>query len=196
MKKTLLLFSVFLSANFLFAQDDAAKTEIKTAFDGYFATLKSKDNTAAMDYIYPKLFDMVPKQMMIELMDQMYADTTMEIWFDNPQLQDISEIVKVEDGRYALVSYSFQMYIKLLEVDETEGEEESVIAMTHSMYNQMFGVENVKLLEGENTFSIFTENKLISINDELTEGWKFLEKNETMAPLLQQILPAEVLEKL
>lgn len=197
MKQLFLVLSIILFSNALISQDEAGDTEIKQTFEAYFLTVKNKDNAATLEYLYPKMFDFFPKEALLDMMDQMSSDTTMKMDFFIPELHSISDVLTLEGISYALLSYSFTMNIQLNLEDEDEigDEEDSLANITLNMYKEMFGEENVKFIKEESTFEIRTNSELYAIDDPEFKGWKFLEKKENMKPLLEQILPAVVLEQ-
>ena len=72
-KFTLLLLAISLSIN-VFAQTD--KKEITTTFNAYKTTLDSLQLEKSMDYIYPKLYEIIPKEQLVAALKKLFLIRT------------------------------------------------------------------------------------------------------------------------
>jgi len=83
--RTLFVVLACCMANLMQAQADSlALTE---AFYKYLKTIDDKDAAATAEMLYPKIFDLMEKADMIDIMQMMYDDKEMEIRFENSKLK-------------------------------------------------------------------------------------------------------------
>lgn len=182
-----------------FGQTD--KDEIKKAFEVYFQTVEQKNNAKTLDYLYPKLFEHFPKNKMLQAMNRMKSDTTMITTVQNPSVANISETMDVDGIKYALIKYTFQMTMTLIvtqeesDSDEPE-EEENPAEFAYEMLKEKYGEENVVYDRDNNKLDTNVTNEMYAIHDPAYAGWKFLEKKDSMKPILEKLLPKSVLKKL
>lgn len=182
----LILFSPFVVAQ------EATKEDCKEALISYFNDIATKDVDLTLDHLYPPMFDLVPRETMHQAMSQFYADTSVTADFKDFIPGNVSELMVIEDVHYALIEYDYTLYMKFAQHQE----EESSSAMTLATFNQVYGEENVSFDEDDKSFLIKIHSQLYAILDPAYEKWTFLEKKDGMGPLLEQLLPKEVLDKL
>lgn len=199
-----LSFLLILAFNsFLVAQD--IDEELKNELESYFKTLQAKDVDKTLDYMYPKMFEIAPREMLKSSMETMYEDSEMEIGFSNSEFTSMEKILYKGEESFATVDYSFEMTMKIFSLvqDKTTEEEEIAMqeesfdefAMIHSMYNEQFGIENVQADKENGSFVIKKNSKMLAVKGP-EHGWKFLEVKLEMMPMMQNILPKEIIEAL
>ena len=192
LKITVFLLIAYISIATSFGQNE---TDIKQTFEAYFEAVSSKDNAATLDYIYPKLFDFYPKEMMLQALDRVKEDTTTHMAIDNSEVVNVTEPLVVDGVSYALVSYTFEMSIQIMA--DVEGDEEYNRAdFAFEMLKELHGEDQVTYDQEHSKVEVKVSTALYAINDPKYNGWKFLEKKEGMQPMLEKLLPAKVLKKL
>jgi hypothetical protein len=181
-----------------FGQTD--KDEIKRIFDDYFQTVEQRDNAKTLNYIYPELFYHFPKERMLEAMDKMKADTTTAVTMDDLSVASISETLEIDGVKYAVIKYSFRMTMIIMKVDENSNndreEDLDSTDFTYEMLKEKYGEKNVNYDREHNTLDVNVTNEMYAINAPAYKEWKFLEKKESMKPMLEKLLPKKVLKKL
>mgnify|MGYP001330066082 CR=1 FL=1 len=180
-----------------FAQE--VNEEIKKTFKNYFQTIEKKDNEKTLDFIYPKLFEHFPKERMLQAMNKMKEDTSTIITMGNPALKSISKTLELDGIKYVLMKYSFKMTMKIFSPkNETNNEEENfnIADFTYEMLKTKYGEKNVLYNREKSKLDITVNNEMYVIKNTEYKAWKFLEKKESMKPLLKKILPKKVLKKL
>lgn len=167
--------------------------EVRDTFSRYFKTIETKDNQQTLAFVYPKLFEIVPKNLMLEQMEKLSKDTVTEISMSKQSVSSVSDMLEIEGVKYALVSYSFIMHMKM---NGIVGEELTEISeLTNEMLVEQFGPDQVTYNKGTGSFDIVVATSMYAINDPAFPGWKFLEKKEGMDELLVKIIPKEVIDK-
>jgi hypothetical protein len=181
-----------------FGQTD--KDEIKRIFDDYFQTVEQRDNAKTLNYIYPELFYHFPKERMLEAMDKMKADKTTAVTMDDLSVASISETLEIDGVKYAVIKYSFRMTMIIMKVDENSNndreEDLNSTDFTYEMLKEKYGEKNVNYDREHNTLDVNVTNEMYAINAPAYKEWKFLEKKESMKPMLEKLLPKKVLKKL
>ena len=115
------------------------KSEIDQNIKTYFEYLNRKDVDGAMNFIHPKLFEIVPRELMVGSFEQLFTDTTYTFSFDSLVVNAITEPITVEGSKYAKVDYDGYMTMHLL------GEpDESFISILKMGLHAQFGEEHVQ----------------------------------------------------
>ena len=168
--------------------------EIRVTFEAYLETVRNKDNPATIEYLYPGLFNIIPKETLLQVMNQLYSDSTVNVSYLDLSLTNVSDIIPHEEKAYALVSYSNKLQMQFITQpgeDDTEAME-----MTLNAFNNAYGKENVAYEADTQTFTIYSESDVYAIKDPAYDGWKFIEKKDNLQPILQQLIPAAISDKL
>lgn len=176
-----------------FAQS-ADEVAIRKTFDAYFKVLQTKDNDATLDYMYPKMFELVPRQSLVEMMDAMYADTTRVMGYASPKLYTVSEVLKEGSGKYALISYSFNLLMEIKPGEDTTGLAEQNARILGLLRGQ-YGEKRVALEESKNLFTITPLSTMFAISEPGFTGWKFMENKKGGEAFLEKLLPKKVIKK-
>lgn len=188
MNKVYFLCLFLFTQTAVFAQSDAE--EIKQTVVEYMAIVENKEYQKTMDYLYPKLFEIVPKSLMEETLKKQAEDTDLVIELQNSAIQKISKVLLVDGVKYALVDYTFLMTMIIPEEDKEGLETMKVLFEAH------YGKKNVVLDTDKRAFDINVSSAAYLIRDPQYKGWKFLERKKEMLPLLEKMLPKKVLKKL
>lgn len=162
------------------------KTVIPKLLTGYFEAINEQKWDAMMDMIYPKLFDIVPR----ELMMQTFTDalgTGMNMKTDSFMIKNISDLVIHEEEQFAVVYYTGNLILNILEGSEMDNE--TALAMLEQTYGTIYGKENITYNKEQKTFTIQSSKSMFAIAAVDTQDWKFIENNEDQPALLEQLLP-------
>lgn len=186
-----------LSLTTTFAQTDNA--DIQKTFEDYFKAVEQSNYPKVVDYLYPKLFDIAPKEAMLQAMEEMTTDTNVTIKLHSAVVKKISKTFVLDKIKYAVVKHSFKMTMlfKNNNSDANIKEDGSldVADFTFKLLKGKYGEENVALDKEKSIIEVFSNSEMYAINDPAYPGWKFLEKKEEMQSLLEQLLPKKVLKK-
>lgn len=176
-KSLISILLVILLDTTAFGQND--KDAIRKTFESYAQITQQKDNIKTLEYIYPKLFEYFPKDKLLEVMDNMYSDTTVHITFRDSQIKNISETLEIDGVKYAVLKYSYKMIFTILE-EESDNEKGNLklIDSTYEIFKIQYGKENVKLDKKNNQIEANLTREMYAINDPKLKDWKFLEKKK------------------
>ena len=198
MMKALLIFLLTsLITNTGFGQMN--KDEIKLTFEKYFESVEQKENEKTLEYIYPKLFEIYPKNKMLDAMNKKKADTTTDITISNDSIINISETFELEGIKYALIKYSFKMTMKFSETknetESSENEDFNKAELSYELLKEVYGEKNTIYNKENSTIYINVSNEMFAIKNPSYNDWKFLENKENMKPILEKLLPKKILKK-
>jgi len=160
--------------------------EITQTFEAYAASLAEYDAERVISYIYPKLFSLVPRQMLLGRMKQETSENMPVI--SNIKLQSISPVLTENGVEYALVDYTFTMQVN-------HGNE-SELEMALAFFREIYGDNNVQSNQERLEATIFRETSLYAINDpKFTAGWTFLENKKNQKAFLAKLIPQSVMDQ-
>lgn len=174
------------------AQDH--KAELDSVFQGFWEVTEKKDAWGTMDYMYPRLFEIAPKKMLVNAIQDTYADTTVELGFSNSSISNISSLLVVEETKYASIDYSFTMSIALLNLAEEDVAD--MLAYLLQVYQDQYGKNSVRLDEKARRFDIDVDATMYAIHAPEYGEWKVIEKKPEYQALFEQWFPKKVLKKL
>ena len=194
-RKLILILPAMLLALSSFGQND--KIEIRKTFEEYSHAFKQKNYEKVVNFLYPKIFEYIPKDLMLKGLKNMESDPGTITTMDSFSVTNISEIFQWNGIKYALINYRFKMTIvENPEKSESKEDEFDVMDAMYKMLILMYGKENVVFDKENNKFEINGAGKMYAIYDPAYKGWKFIEKKDKSKSMLLMILPEEVLEKL
>ena len=192
--KNLVLFFLLLISNFnLFSQSD--KEMVLQTFAEYTTHVSNKDNANLVEYLHPGMFEIAPKEMLIEMMDNAFADKTIAMDFGEMRIDSLSEIMFDKTNKYCLLYHNFDLTMKMLPTNDSQEAmniTRETAAMTNKFMQQSYGKENVEFDEENASFKILVSSKTFAINDDKSKGWKFIEAKKDSHSILKTILPESV----
>lgn len=177
-----------LTSIITFAQDlTSLKNDAQKVYD---LTIEKKYDKV-LDYTYPKLFEIIPRKEMLEVLNNMLdnEEMTMTIEEVSPNFT-FSQVMKINSGTYYVIEHNNKMTMKFKQ-ELGEGKEMIIEYMRESMPNYQITFD-----EKTEIITLDGKAKMIAISDELTNGiWKFLNYNGD-SPMMEQVLGKDILEKL
>lgn len=191
-KPLLLFFFLFVGSKLLSAQTDPA---LQSRLNTFMELNRSLQFEKLMDYIYPKLFKIAPKEQLIEVFKSTFSgDADVAVEMDSLQTGTIHPAFTIDKGVYALVDYSMLMRMKVKQDADEEKPEEKNEFMLRLMKNQ-YGEKNVRFDHGTGKFVIRIVTSMVAIKDELSPEWTFLNFKPS-DPVSGKLLNSKVIQKL
>lgn len=184
--KRVLILVLLISANTIFAQNKDEKA-IKETINAMMALNMEGDMKGALDYTYPKLFEITPRSAIEAQLDQIEAQG-MKIEFKGFKIDKIGDVKTYDEYTYAYVDYTTDLLMKFIN-DEITPE---IFEMTANAIVQQYGSENATINKEEKSISIHSSSTLLAIKDSEND-WGILELQEALLPILGQIIPEEIL---
>ena len=185
--KKLLLIALLLAAPLCMDAQDKASLEQNAQKMMDFTV--SKDFSALLDLTYPKLFEIVPReQMMQALSGMMNGDDIKVELLPTPPNFKFGDIKKIENGTYCLVEHDLAM--KMIYADTTIDPD-----MMISIFKEGLDTEDVTYDKAQNAYIIKKRAQIIAVADAATGGkWTFV--NNDGGKLIPMIFPDNVRKEL
>lgn len=158
-----------------------SKNIIKEALAGNYETV--------FNHTYPKVFDLVTREQMTQVIKSTLKNDIFEITFNNIDNDiKIDDIKIINEHKYALVSYKNSMSLKFFEEENLDTE------LMLNIFKAKYPNSQISYNKKNKTFTIDMTSKMLAISDELTHGeWKLLNVNQSDKNMIQLILDKEVI---
>lgn len=188
---------VVLSPFLLQAQTTWDKAGIEQMMEAYGTTMEELDIKGSLDYIHPKLFEVVSKEEMEEMEEnfkEMIEDTATNMSFQAYRVNKISRIMKRGGIYYARVNYEYILDMRIPSGIESKTMDRGKI-MT-KMLEMRYGAGNVNYNEETDSFAIKVKSSVFAIGDPELGSWKIVENKDSAEEFLLLIIPKKVYKKL
>ncbi len=207
MNKKLILFLLIIigafSSDKIYAQEKKtdqnsdSNQEILKRFQAFFDATAERDSRKMVEYIYPKLFELVPKETLIQSMDKANENSEMNIVIRDSKIGEISSEITIDEIKYAIIPYSFLLVMEEKEkkISEEEDEKNNMDALdfVKQIFQGRHGEENVFYDKKAGRLEVNIITKAIAVKENATSEWTFIEY-KPKGPILE-IIPKEILEK-
>src|SRR5258705_1026743 len=190
MKKIHLALLFFVFGIICNAQQD---TSLAGRLNEMLKLTQMKDLNKVMDYTYPKLFTIAPREALIEVMRSTYDTDEFIIELDSLKVDTIYPIFKVNDSSYVKVKHTMLMRMKYKEPFDTADKEGKEFMV--SQMEQKFGKGNVRFDPITNSLNIFMIPDMVGIKDK-SSNWTFINLDEDNPQMLNRLFSKKVLDKL
>lgn len=185
---TSLLFVVGLVA---YGQQDTA---LVNRINQMLTLTQKKDLEKIMDYTYPKLFKIAPRELMISSLKETYDTEEFFIEIDSLRIITIFPVFVVSDTSYVKVRHTMLMrmkYKQALDTNDMEGKN-----MLVSILGQKYGEGNVRFDAAANSLNIFMKPDMVGIKDKTSNTWTFANLDDDNPALLEMLFSQAVRDKL
>lgn len=164
------------------------KSEINTRYKAMMAAMSEADAVKMLDYMYPKLFDIAPREMVETTMAGSFEEMTLV----TKSLDIVKYSKKVESNgeQFVLLDYVSKMDII---INTIENEED--ITMYLESFKVVYGEGNVKQVNDKTLAVDVKDKSTFAIKYEKDGLWYFLE-NKKGNPMYEQLIPEEVITEL
>lgn len=161
--------------------------EIEKQFQDYTQLIANKSFAKALDsYANEDFLNLIPKDQMLKMMDQVFNSKEIEFVTHEPQNLKIEETV-LKKGTVSYVKLNYDQRIDMKFNSNVLQKEQLLAALQRE-----FGEENVKYNETTHFYEIQTHKDAIANSKDLA-NWKFTVLERDQMPLLSQFLPKELL---
>ena len=194
LRRSLTLF-IFLITLCGYAQD--IKATIAKEFTDYQEAIINKEFERSLEYITPEFFEIYPKEQILKLMEDTFNNPAFAYEIKNTRIDSVGQVQEIEEKHYALLTYSNQMNIRFTsEGEESQDQEKSRLAQTRISLEQTFGSNNVKYNPATEFFEVQAQKNVYAISEDGNTNWKFLMVDKTQKPVMDQLLPSQLANKI
>lgn len=161
MKITLLILAAFITLQTI----GQKKEDIAHEVTKMVKATNQSDYEKVMDYTYPVIFDLAPREMLVGIMKESMDNDMMKISFEDIEINaSVSDLVEINDGFYALVTFPSVMKMTF----KTEMPNEQIDMIKESMKTNM-NAESVEFHQASNTIKISMVSQTIAAFDKFTD---------------------------
>lgn len=159
----------------------------------YYEYMTNQNFDGVLDYMYPKVFEMAPREQMKMGMEQMFTSPEMKIEFLNNDVTSVSDKMEAEGITYAAVYYNSKMKMTFLsELEKSEDDKKTFIQFMKTTMDTQFGEGNVKADQETMSLVINMDATMFAIKDPKYNGWKFIGNDDAMQSLINSIIPENI----
>ncbi|MEY8758889.1 hypothetical protein [Chryseobacterium tongliaoense] len=190
MKTKLLVFLFVLLSVVSFAQTKVNTDElaIKKSFTYFTNSIKNKKIDEAVNCIYPKFFNVVPKDQMKQILEMTYNNPFIKVDLLNLQFGTVEKPEPIDGEYFSVFNYLFSLKCNVSAMnDEIKKKVSSALA-------SKYGKNNVKYLASEGAYLINAYMKACAISKDKKQ-WKFVILEKQYKPELVKVLPQKILDK-
>ncbi|MBC6490797.1 hypothetical protein ACFSQD_16470 [Flavihumibacter stibioxidans] len=192
MKKTLFVLAWMICAVTAHSQTAADSAALVQRLDEFMKANSVLDIPKVIDYTYPKLFELAPKETIIEAMKNSFDNEEIKITMDSLAVVKIHPVFALNNGMYSRIDYSMVMrmqFKKQLNMDQEQ------VNSALTAFRTQFGQKNVWYNETDKLFNIYQLTSMAALRDEPKEKWTFvnIKKDD---PMMMQLLDKALIEKL
>jgi hypothetical protein len=189
MKQLITILTLLLCFNSLGQQIDINE-EVKKDFTAYFNLIGEGQIENSLEYINPKLFEIIPREQMRNLMEAVYKMPNIEYKVGIPKFLKFEELKIIENSNYVKFFIISPIEMKFKDIKNSK---EKILEMTKN-FETKFGVGNVKFDKQSGFYKINAEKIIIANSNNNLLDWKFVTvDNPKMKVLLEKIIPSELL---
>jgi hypothetical protein len=168
-----------------YAKDSA---EMITRLETFMQHNRLMDFDKVLDYTYPKLFTIAPREQVKEAMENAFNNEEIAITLDSIKVVKIYPIFAASQHRYAKLTYSMIINMR------PNGEDSTDITMFLELMQTQFGEKNVTIDKTGNGINIFQEVDMAAIKDDLSPEWTFVNlKKED--PLMEMLFEKDLIAR-
>ncbi|GEM_PF-839852 len=200
MKKLVFAFSVLMLCAAGTAQKEAETAGSATSLEERLATFmrlnEEMDLEGVMDYVYPKLFTIVPRNELLKAMKDAFNSEEVKVELDSMKVDKVYPVFEQEKGSYTKVTYSIVLIMDFNpSKDSIADKDDSQNELIRASMAEQFGEDNVSLDEVTGVLRVRTTSPMVAVKDELSIEWTFLNLKEE-DPMMNKLFSKEVLDKL
>lgn len=187
--RTLLLLALSLASLARLSAQSPTVESIKARLLTYFQATEEKDWATVVDYLYPALFEEVPKEDVIQQFQDM-SGNGMEFEMSGYRINTVEAPYDFESKQYAEVGYIGKMSIQFTSASYQTPE---VIGQLKGNMEAVYGTDAVEYDGGTHTFHVAVDKTLFAIAEAGTDQWYFIEE-DAQNPVISQLIPRAVRE--
>jgi hypothetical protein len=170
--------------------DTKEMKSLKSALDLYTKATINNDVSTLMNFVYPKVFTVVPKEKMTEVLTRAYASGKVPVVKDVKHLK-VEPIEKYATGMFTFINSTMSTELKSPRPDNAKFEEYMLEMLTKQLAPKG---GTVSFDKDKHIYTVNHSDKTLAINE--NDGWKFAGVNQAKKYAQKGLLPQEIVSKL
>lgn len=156
--------------------------DVSALLDEYADAMIDREWAKSLDYVYPALFDVVPREIMEQAISTTFNDTSVvKMGFKSLELLEVSDIYEEEE-----LSYSFADYGMVMTMTSVGNQSDAQIETLRSAMAMQFGEESIEV-KGR-TLYITVNNKMAVIRKSGEDKLYMLEIKDELKQVMQSFM--------
>lgn len=190
MKTKSLIFLLALLSFVTFVQTKANPDDeaIKKSLTYFVNSIKSKQIDQAVNCIYPKLFTIVSKEKMTQILNMTYNNPFMKIEVQNLQFGNIEKPEPINGEYFSITNYFLKLKCNAGSLND------DIKKKINSALTAKYGKNNVKYVANEGSYLVNANMKACAVSKD-KKYWKFVILEKEYKKELMKVLPKKVLDK-
>lgn len=188
-----MLFILLFGLNGLFSQTDGYEAAIEERFTAYGSFTESGEHDKLLDYFYPGLFKIMPRELLLAQLNEMANHPDLQLYSSNFHLRNIGEPIEDEGNTYTRVDFSYQLLVGFK--PDAAGDQDFIDA-TFEALSIKHGQQRVKYDPANQTIKVRVHKRLLAIYPESQLEWYFLEYEGQQATLWENLIPSHIRRQL
>jgi hypothetical protein len=163
---------------------------LKSALDLYTKATINNDVPTLMSFVYPKVFTVVPKEKMTEVLTKAYASGKVPVVKNVKHLKS-EPIEKYATGMFTFIDSKMSTELKSPRPDNAKFEAYMLEMLTKQLAAQG---GTVTFDKDKHIYTVNHSDRTLAINE--NDGWKFAGVNQAKKYAQKGLLPQEIVSKL
>ena len=167
---------------------------LKLAIEQFGKSIVEKNADITCNFLYPKLFEFVPKKTIEASLKEAYKSKDFKINLSDYQLDEVLFTIHLNQTEYSLIATSYNQEIQYAKFLENDQEKQEIMLFHYEMLAERFGNENVYFNQAKREIKAKSNSQQLAIKGK--DSWYFLENKENLLPLYSKFLPENIIKKL
>lgn len=172
--------------------------DFSQAFHKYSQSLIDGDANVTVDFMYPKIFNFIPREGLIKSLKAAQSNPSVKVSFDDFQINSVDQTFELNSTSYIIFTAASKVKMVYAHKEQTKEEdatgEYSELQMTYEVLVAKYGENNVKLDEKASTIEASTTSKMLAIKE--NASWYFLDLKPHWIELYEKFLPSSLIKDL
>jgi hypothetical protein len=152
------------------------------------------DMDKVLDLTYPKLFTIVPRVDLLELMQNSFETDEFSSTLDSLKVDTVFPVFEIQDESFAKVKHTMLMRMKFKNTTDSAAEASNGVMI--GLLASQFGEDHVRFDKPNNTITISMLSKMIAVKNKSENLWYFVNFDEENKEMLDLLFSEEVQTKL
>lgn len=189
MKRTICFLILFINATLIFGQESTDSIQIINRVKEYATLIENKDFEQVLEYVSPKIFEVVKKETMLDIFEKTMNAEEFEIVFDSFDVKGISNPFILENDIYYDVETESIMTMKIVSQDLKDN-----IAVFVTMISAQYGDENVDYNKETDSVTMKKKANMLAIQYQGDKTWYFITVDKGQKTLAKMVIPEQVID--